>query len=47
MVTCTAMFIDSHAHIDGPEFDLDRTAVIERARAAGVAAILNVGTGDP
>jgi TatD DNase family protein len=41
------MFIDSHAHIDGPEFDLDRTAVIERARAAGVAAILNVGTGDP
>lgn len=41
------MFIDSHAHIDGPEFDADREAVIERARAAGVSLILNVGTGDP
>ena len=41
------MFIDSHAHIDGPEFDPDREAVIDRARAAGVSAILNVGTGDP
>jgi TatD DNase family protein len=41
------MFIDSHAHIDGREFDADRDAVIERAQAAGVSAILNVGTGDP
>ena len=41
------MFIDSHAHIDGPEFDADREQVIERAHAAGVSAILNVGTGDP
>ena len=41
------MFIDSHAHIDGPEFDADRAAVIERAKAAGVSTILNVGTGDP
>ena len=41
------MFIDSHAHIDGPEFDADREEVIERARAAGVSTILNVGTGDP
>jgi TatD DNase family protein len=41
------MFIDSHAHIDGPEFDADRDAVIQRARDAGVSAILNVGTGDP
>jgi TatD DNase family protein len=41
------MFIDSHAHIDGPEFDLDREAVLARARAAGLGAILNVGTGDP
>ena len=41
------MFIDSHAHIDGPEFDLDRDEVIERAKAAGVLVILNVGTGDP
>ena len=41
------MYIDSHAHIDGPEFDADREAVIERAQAAGVSTILNVGTGDP
>ena len=41
------MFVDSHAHIDGEEFDGDRDEVLERARAAGVRAILNVGTGDP
>ena len=41
------MFIDSHAHIDGDEFDADRDEVIQRARAAGVELILNVGTGDP
>ncbi|HEX4900941.1 MAG TPA: TatD family hydrolase, partial [Pyrinomonadaceae bacterium] len=41
------MFIDSHAHIDGPEYDADREDVIQRALEAGVRAILNVGTGDP
>ncbi|MFN2512211.1 MAG: TatD family hydrolase [Pyrinomonadaceae bacterium] len=41
------MFVDSHAHIDGIEFDADRLEVIQRARDAGVSAILNVGTGDP
>jgi TatD DNase family protein len=41
------MFVDSHAHIDGPEFDGDRDEVIRRARDAGVDVILNVGTGDP
>ena len=41
------MFIDSHAHIDGTEFDADREQVIQRARDARVSAILNVGTGDP
>ncbi len=41
------MFVDSHAHIDGPEFDADREEVIQRAQSAGVSAILNVGTGDP
>ncbi len=41
------MFVDSHAHIDGPEFDADRTEVLRRAREAGVHCILNVGTGDP
>src|SRR6267142_2257994 len=46
MVSSTR-FIDSHAHIDGPEYDGDRDEVIQRARDAGVRAILNVGTGDP
>lgn len=41
------MFIDSHAHIDGPEYDADREEVIKRATDAGVTTILNVGTGDP
>lgn len=41
------MVVDSHAHIDGDEFDADRVEVVERARASGVRAILNVGTGDP
>ena len=41
------MFIDSHAHVDGREFDADREQVMERAQAAGVSVILNVGTGDP
>jgi TatD DNase family protein len=41
------MFVDSHAHIDGPEFDADRDEVIQRARDADVTAILNIGTGDP
>jgi len=38
------MLIDCHAHLDSPEFDHDRAAVIERAWQARVSAILNVGT---
>lgn len=30
--------IDSHCHLDAPEFDADRMAVLEHARAAGIAA---------
>lgn len=41
------MLIDSHCHIDGEAFDADRDEVVQRARDAGVAAMLNVGTGDP
>lgn len=41
------IFIDSHCHIDGEQFDADRDEVVQRARDAGVAAMLNIGTGDP
>lgn len=40
-------FVDSHCHIDGEQFDADREEVIQRAREAGVAAMLNIGTGSP
>ncbi len=37
------MLFDTHAHLDQEEFDADRTAVIDRARQAGVELILGVG----
>lgn len=39
--------IDSHAHLDDPRFDPDRDDVLDRARAAGVIAILTIGTDLP
>ena len=39
-----ARLIDSHAHLDFPEFEGQVDAVIERARAAGVVGIVTVGT---
>ncbi len=39
---------DSHAHVDGPEFDTDRDAVMTRARDAGVRRMVVIGAvGDP
>lgn len=37
--------IDSHAHIDFPQFAEDRPAMLERARAAGITTLLAIGTG--
>ena len=36
-------FVDSHLHIDMPQFDADRGEVVARARAAGVEDFLIVG----
>jgi TatD DNase family protein len=35
--------VDSHCHVDMPDFDGDRAEVLERARAAGVETMLVVG----
>jgi TatD DNase family protein len=40
------MFIDSHAHLDGQQFDSDREQVIARAREAGVETMVAMGNGD-
>jgi TatD DNase family protein len=40
-------FIDSHCHIDGEAFDGERDEIVQRAKDAGVLAMLNVGTGNP
>lgn len=34
------MWIDTHCHLDAPEFDADRAAVLQRARAAGVLGLV-------
>jgi len=37
------MLIDTHCHLDFPQFDPDRDKVIERAIAQGVGRLINVG----
>lgn len=37
--------IDSHAHVDAPQFAGDREAMLGRARAAGVTTLLAMGNG--
>jgi TatD DNase family protein len=39
------MLVDSHCHLALAEFDDDRLAVLARARAAGVVALIDVGIG--
>jgi TatD DNase family protein len=38
--------VDSHCHLDDEQFDADREETIQRARAAGVAAMMAIGTGN-
>lgn len=40
------MFIDSHAHLDVPNYDADRAEVIARAQAAGVELMLEIAGSD-
>ena len=40
------MFVDSHAHLDGKQFQADREQVIARARKAGIETIVAIGNGD-
>lgn len=40
------MFIDSHAHLDVPNYDADRAEVIARARTAGVEIMLEIAGSD-
>jgi TatD DNase family protein len=38
------MLIDTHAHLDYPDYDPDRAEVIARAKDAGVTEIISIGT---
>jgi len=38
------MLIDTHAHLDFPEFSKEEKEIIERAKKAGVKKIINVGS---
>jgi TatD DNase family protein len=37
------MFIDTHTHLDFPDFERDRAETVARAAAAGVTRMINVG----
>jgi TatD DNase family protein len=38
------MLIDTHCHLDFPDFDAERDAIIERARQAGVTQMVTIST---
>jgi TatD DNase family protein len=40
------MFIDSHAHLEGKRYDVDRAEVLARAKQNGIEAYLAIGIGE-
>jgi TatD DNase family protein len=40
------MFIDSHAHLEGKRYDVDRDEVLARAKQNGIEAYLAIGNGE-
>ena len=40
------MFIDSHAHLEGKRYDIDRSEVLARAKQNGIEAYLAIGNGE-
>jgi TatD DNase family protein len=41
-----SVLIDSHAHLDSPRYADDREAMLARAYAAGIGAVLSIGIGE-